>query len=208
MSDKYPSTLLVSLADKLAKISDESVRRDIETEIRKADLDLLVKINTIAASVPSSLSPTFTVGNSTYKYGHAYSYTPAFQGFGTPSGVSFFWIRYFLSPLLFVWGKLTAGTTTAVEARAGLPILDNTTQLVSDSTLVPSIMLCGSWTRTNAVGAGGEPTVLIESGIGYLTFGYQDTGTGGLNKKTASSILSSNETASLYASVPINGWNT
>lgn len=47
MGNKYPSTLLVSLADKLEKIADKQVRQDIETEIRKADLDLLAKINEI-----------------------------------------------------------------------------------------------------------------------------------------------------------------
>ena len=57
----FASTLLVNLKDKLDKISDQSVRNDIETEIRKADLDLLDKINqisqqlsTIQALVPST----------------------------------------------------------------------------------------------------------------------------------------------------------
>ena len=57
----FASTLLVNLKDKLDKITDQSVRNDIETEIRKADLDLLDKINqlssalaTIQASIPST----------------------------------------------------------------------------------------------------------------------------------------------------------
>ena len=48
MADKFPSTLLVSLADKLAKLGDDPSRRDVETEIRKADLDLLDKINQLS----------------------------------------------------------------------------------------------------------------------------------------------------------------
>ena len=56
MADKFPSTLLVSLADKLAKLGDDPSRRDVETEIRKADLDLLDKINQISQQI--AFTPT------------------------------------------------------------------------------------------------------------------------------------------------------
>ena len=82
MADKFPSTLLVSLADKLAKLGDEPSRRDVTKEIPKADLDLLDKINQLAQQVASAGSPTKEV-----------AYTPTFTGFGTVSAVNFTWTR-------------------------------------------------------------------------------------------------------------------
>jgi hypothetical protein len=207
VGNKYPSTLLVSLADKLEKIADKQVRQDIETEIRKADLDLLAKDNELSARIDAiaALSLTFKVGNTTYQYGKAYAYTPTFQGFGTPTAITFYWKRNFLSNEITIFpGKFTTGTVTAVEARVGLPILDNTTQLVSDSTLVPSIVLCGYWVRGTNPGAAAQPAVLIESNVGYVTFGFTS---GGLAKVNGNAVFNNTEAESMYCSVSIQGWN-
>ena len=98
----FASTLLVQLKDKLDKITDQSVRNDIETEIRKADLDLLDKINQIAQQVSSSASPTKEV-----------IYTPTFHRLRARAPtVNFTWTR--VGNRIKVMGVFTPGTSTAV----------------------------------------------------------------------------------------------
>lgn len=201
MSDKYPSTLLVSLADKLAKITDEAVRRDIETEIRKADLDLLAKINEIAAGV-QNVTQTFTVpGWGTFNFGKWYPYPagqPVFTGFGTPTNVSFAWKREGGS--LKIKGKFTAGTTTAVEARISLPL-----SLTSDAALVPSIMECGDYIYN---GTGNTIFfVLIESGVGYVTLGMQSSTTSALTKINGNTHAAGQILSVDKVEIPVSGWN-
>lgn len=204
MADKYPSTLLVTLADKLAKISDEAVRRDIETEIRKADLDLLAKINEVYASI-ANVSQTFTVtGWGTFQFGKWYPYTPTFTGFGTPTNVSFCWKREGGS--LKVMGKFTSGTTTATEARISLPV-----SLVSDATLVPSIRLAGPAWIVSADGSAAHTIPLIESGVGYLTFGRTWSSGAAIDnftKQNANGLTANGIDVSLTdIEIPVSGWN-
>jgi Major tropism determinant N-terminal domain len=134
------------------------------------------------------------------------AYTPSFQGFGTPTGVNFFWSR--MGNRIKVMGKFTSGTTTAVEARIGLPIV-NSVQLVSDAALIPSIMMApGMWNNASAsYGTVSQvPIVLIESGVGYVTFGSLGTGSG-FAKTTGSAMCATGQTISLWFELPVSGWN-
>lgn len=204
MSDKYPSTLLVSLADKLAKITDEAVRRDIETEIRKADLDLLAKINEIAAGV-QNVTQTFTVpGWGTFNFGKWYPYPagqPVFTGFGTPTNVSFAWKREGGS--LYISGDFTSGTPTGVEARISFPL-----SLVSDSTLVPRYVTRGFFSRSNVNATAG--LVNVGPGLGYMVFSWMQAvaGVSSLDERlVAADILAVSQRMSVWMEVPVSGWN-
>jgi hypothetical protein len=125
------------------------------------------------------------------------AYTPNIVGFGTPTGVSFSWIRF--GNMLKVLGQFTSGTSTATEARIGFP-----GSIVSDS--IPSIQVCmGTIGISNAAAWSLVP--LIESGVGYITIGIQSAGTASLTKLNGSTILSAGQKMSIAFEVPASGWN-
>lgn len=130
------------------------------------------------------------------------SYTPTFTGFGTVSGVSI-WSRR-VGDTLHVRGRFTGGTSTATEARVTLGFNGVDGGISSDATKVPSLQFAG----TGAIGAntGAQHTVLIESNVGYLTFGLQGSSNAGLTKHLGNAFLSSGVTLSFTAEVPISGW--
>lgn len=129
------------------------------------------------------------------------AYTPTFTGFGTPSGIFFESRR--VGDTLEVRGKFTAGTSTATEARITLGFNGTNANVTSDSVKVPSIQCAG----LGVVGVATDSlyTILIESAVGYFTFGIQDVSAAGLTKLNGNSFLSGN-TISFSASVPISGW--
>ncbi len=124
------------------------------------------------------------------------NYTPTFTGFGTVTVQSFWWRR--VGDTVEIQGKFTSGTSTAVEARITLPGIN------SDATKVPAIRLCGTAIlSSNGVNF---PTTLIESNVGYMTFGIQSAGSSGLTKALGGSLLSVGDIMSFYATIPISGW--
>ena len=128
------------------------------------------------------------------------SYTPTFQGFGTPSTIECQWRR--VGDSVQIKGKFIAGTATAVEARMSLP-----SGLTSaDTTKIPSIQYAGS-AALNAVSAAIRD-VLIEPSVTYLTFGQQSSTTAGLTKDTGSNITGTGVGISFVAQVPIAGWSS
>lgn len=130
------------------------------------------------------------------------AYTPTFTGFGTPTGAAFFSRR--LGDTLHVRGKFTSGTSTATEARITLGFNGINANVTSDAAKVPSIQLAGYW-AVNAVGPFSS-TTLIESNVGYLTFGIQNASRSGLTKADGSTIILSGTAMSIFAEVPIAGW--
>lgn len=74
----------------------------------------------------------------------------------------------------------------------------------SDATKIPSIMLCGNLVYSIATAV--SATILIESNIGYVTFGQQAAGTAGLTKLNGNAAASSTNILSFFFSVPISGW--
>ena len=128
-------------------------------------------------------------------------YTPTFQGFGTapsgPTNIEFEWRQ--VGENVEIRGKFTAGTTTAVEARIGLPA-----GLTSAGTsLIPSLQQIGFGARNTA--GTGDYKILIEPSVTYLTFSRAETGLIGLFKETGNNILSSGQALSFFASVPCAG---
>ena len=126
------------------------------------------------------------------------TYTPTFTGFGTPTDVTFSLVRR--GNKAKVIGKLTAGTVTNVEARISLPY-----SLISDAALIPSIMGCGNAYHGNVTAE--ILYCLIESGVGYITFGRQTATNAALTKINAPLVCSTGEVLSVEFELPTSGWN-
>ena len=76
--------------------------------------------------------------------------------------------------------------------------------VTSDAVKVPSLQLAGP-TAFSVAGAA-QGYVLIESNIGYITFGLQAAGNAGLTKTLGSTIVASGTACSFTAEIPISGW--
>lgn len=129
-------------------------------------------------------------------------YTPTFQGFGTPSNVEFEWRQ--VGENVEIRSKFRTGTTTAVEARIGLP-----GGLTSASTsLIPSIQMVGSL-QVGSIGGVGQAVgssyaVLIEPSVSYITLSTRASSNAGLTKVNGN-LIGVNEDVSFFASVPCAG---
>lgn len=124
-------------------------------------------------------------------------YAPVINAaFGTPTNVSFLWRRS--ASLADISGVFTTGTTTASEARVGLP-----SGLTSISDL-PTLSKAGD--MGNSVAEAASWQVNIEPSITYLTMGKQGPGSSGFAKGPGNSFISATA-YSLVASVPILGWS-
>jgi hypothetical protein len=124
------------------------------------------------------------------------AYTPTFQGFGTPSAISFSYVR--AGNKCKIIGKFTSGTVAVTEARISLP-----GALISDAALIPSIMVCGTLIQSQTFAPG---YCLIESGVGYITFGVATTAAA-LTKLQGNGITNTGITIAIQAEIPISGWN-
>lgn len=129
-------------------------------------------------------------------------YTPTFTGFGTPSNVKASSRR--VGANLEVRIKFTSGTSTATEGRISIGFNGTDGNVTSDGTVVSTIQYAGngplSYTGANF------PTVLIESAVSYLTVGISNSARSGLTKVTGSTLLTSGDSISFSASIPISGW--
>ena len=125
-------------------------------------------------------------------------YTPTFTSLGTCTNIKVFAKRE--GNRLKINGHFTVGTPIGSEARMTLPF-----SLVSDATIVPTIALVGKFDG-NVAGAWVR-LVLIESNIGYITFGNADAGNAGLAKRNGSSVFNTGEIISFYCDIPISTWN-
>ena len=124
------------------------------------------------------------------------SYTPTTQGFGTIANGEFYWFRD--GQYLEIDCKWTNGTTSASEARIGLP------SGLTSITLSQGIRQAGNFVIfVNTTTAKVIP--LIESAVTYVTFGNQD-GASGFTKINGNVAFSSSNTVSFKARVLINGW--
>lgn len=129
------------------------------------------------------------------------AYTPTLTGVGTATNVSFYSRR--VGSNLEIRGKFTTGIATATEARATLGY-DGTNGGITSSADIATIELCGNGARSSAGAL--LDSVLIEPSVGYVTFGYQSSGTTSLTKQNGSTVFGTGLTYSFCASVPIDGW--
>lgn len=130
------------------------------------------------------------------------TYTPTFTGFGTCTNISVFSRR--LGDTLQVFGRFTAGTSTATEGRLTLGYNGTSANVSADATIVPSIRFLGlavvSYVGVNLI------TILAESGISYMTFGVINAGRAGTDKVNGSTLLASGDSLSFNVSVPVTTW--
>jgi|GEM_PF-2143591 len=126
-------------------------------------------------------------------------YTPAFQGFGTPSAVEFEWRQ--VGENVEIRGKFTAGVVTTAEARVGLPV-----GLTSAGTsIIPSLTLAGDHVRNNQGSTYFRGSILIEPSVSYITFGAQSSTQNALTKVIGTNLVNNSDTVSLTASIPCAG---
>ena len=126
------------------------------------------------------------------------SYTPTFNGFGTPTNVECFWRR--VGSDLEISASFTAGTTTGVEARIGLPT--GFTSQGSPRIVNIQVAGCGGF----SVASANQYIPLIEASVTYLTMGIQSAGTAALTKiASTNSYVAAGQRLSFTARVPIVG---
>jgi hypothetical protein len=175
-----------------------------QTASNSSSYRLIFHVSTTSASAYTLEVDGISVSPSTYVYGTPVtdwqSYTPTFQGFGTPTNVEMRWRR--IGDSVEIYGRFTAGTTTAVEARIGLP-----SGLTASTTKVSTIQSANGVILFN----GGNPATfqtLIESGKNYITIGAQNSTNAGLTKLNASTVSTSGGVLSFYALVAIEGFSS
>lgn len=129
-------------------------------------------------------------------------YTPTFQGFGTPTNVEFEWRQ--VGENVEIRGKFTSGTSTAVEARVGLPA-----GLTSAGTsLIPSIQQVGFASR--GVGSANSDkaySVLVQPSVGYINFAFSSYAfaQNPLVAQNGDFLIANGVSLSFFASVPCAG---
>lgn len=130
------------------------------------------------------------------------AYTPTFTGYGTVSGVSIFSRR--VGDELEIFGKFTAGTSTATEARMTIGYNGTSANVSSDATIVPAIRFAGlgavSYVGSNVV------TLLVESNVTYITFGMINPSRAGQDKINGNSYLASGDSLVFNAKIPVTTW--
>ena len=131
------------------------------------------------------------------------AYTPTFTAFGTPTNIEF-WSRR-VGDTLEVRGRFRAGTTSGVlEARISLGVNGVDSNVTSSSSVITSIECCGvgAYSRTGAQ----FNVVLIESNVGYMTFGLAGATNASLTKVSGLTLLFPSDDFSFIAKVPVTTW--
>lgn len=129
------------------------------------------------------------------------SYTPTFQGFGTPTNVSVRWRQNGGS--VEVEGKFTVGTPTATTAYFTLPNSYNTSSALPSGTSL--VGKCVRFAGASAYEKG--ITLLTQPSLSYIGFGVDgDSGTTDPSTMLNGNIFSAaGNTFTFFASVPIAG---
>lgn len=190
-------------------------------EIQRSDTgvtDALISLSSTAPTMPANydrkaligkMARTAGVNNAPRSYSQKgptpwVAYTPTITSFGTATGVSTFSRQN--AENIEIMCKFTVGTPTAVEARLSLGFNGVDSNIVSDAILVPTIRMCGLATYDAVLGVSSVPMILIESNVGYVTFGLQSTSFAGLTKRNGNVFASAGWTVSFQATIPISGW--
>jgi len=165
---------------------------------------LIAHVQSVSALAYELKVDNITVSPQTYVFGTPVtdwqSYTPTFNGFGTPTSISMWWRR--IGGNIELQGKFVAGTSTAAEGRVSLP----TGILIADTTRYPTVQAVGHWWSGDpGVAAGG---VLATAGLSYVTFGSGNSGNTAYGSVNASTNLTNGAGLQFgfFASVAIQGW--
>lgn len=127
--------------------------------------------------------------------------TADFTGFGTVTNISIKCQR--IGSNLTMRGYFNSGTSTSVEARINLK--NNGVALTSmGSPVIAGLQQVGNFSVTSN-GSFDHP-VLIETSVGYMTFGQGNTGTAGFGKAVGSNLVTSGQGFTINATLPIAEW--
>jgi hypothetical protein len=151
--------------------------------------DLVIQLASTALLETSVTVPVLTAWQ---------SYTPTFQGFGSPSAIEMQWRQN--GQNVEVRGKFISGVTTAVEARVGLPAGLSSAGVG----VIPSLQLAGIFgiNSTQTV----TNFVTIEPSVSYFTLSRNDGATSGaLEKRLGNAVVATGGIISFTASVPCAG---
>mgnify|MGYP007071575286 CR=1 FL=1 len=177
---------------------------NFQTASNSTSYRLIIHCGSTSASAFTAQFDNFNVGPSQYVYGTPItdwtSYTPTYNGFGTPTSVSMWWRR--VGGNIELQGKFTTGTVAASEARVSFPsgiTSDNTTR-------IPTIQSVGHWFEANPTVVPGA--ILIEPSVTYVTFGSGSSGNNSFGKLNGSTVAANTEVVGLFCSVPVAGWSS
>jgi len=123
------------------------------------------------------------------------AFTPTITGGGTVTGNSA--TAQCVAGMLYMQGRFTTGTVTAVEARISLPPGFTS----ADSGQIPLLRQVGGMSTAQTVAAAFQ--TLIEPSVTYLTAGLQNAGNAGVTKRNGSDIWASTTAVSWFATVPV-----
>jgi hypothetical protein len=163
------------------------------TALPEADLpesyidDLVIQLASTALLETSVTVPVITAWQ---------SYTPTFQGFGSPSAIEMQWRQN--GQNAEIRGKFTSGVATAVEARIGLPAGLSSAGVG----VIPSLQIVGVGGRS--INTSTANNLLIEPSVTYLTLG-QSGSSNPLAKQPANAVVGNADLFSFFASVPCAG---
>jgi hypothetical protein len=165
----------------------------------------IVSNNSSAASIRID---TIFIGPQPIRVGAAItdwqSYTSTTQGLGTITSEQSWWRRN--GSQLDVVARFTTGTTTASEARFGLP-----SGLTVGSPFATNTKLCGTWYRNSSTSTQVKNGLLLSfEGYSYVVFGFSDTlaAASPLSVQNGDNIIASSQAVTLSFSVPISQWTT
>jgi len=131
------------------------------------------------------------------------SYTPAFVGLGTTSNLSIWYRR--VEDSIEIKGIVTAGTTTATQARFPLPDGLTIASNVGTDEIAGIFVENGDASSQALIG-----TVIANAGNAYFTFGRIYTGvTEAFTSKNGNGLISSNSKIGFIGiKIPVTGWTS
>lgn len=162
----------------------------------------------IIYSIASSTSNMVAVGaagsiatagwNAVFSSAPEQLYVPTFTNWGVVVTTSIAWRM--VANRVKIMGNFTTPAGAAGEARMSLP-----NGMISDAALVPNLRVAGIIISNTAAAAAFY--CLIESGVGYITFGAEAAGVAGLTKQTGAALFPAGAIVSLQVEIPISGAN-
>jgi len=123
------------------------------------------------------------------------AYTPTITGGGTVTGNSA--TAQCVAGMLYMQGRFTTGTPTAVEARISLPPGFTS----ADSGQIPLLRQVGG--MSTQVASASSVQTLIEPSVTYLTAGLQNASFAGVTKRNGSDLWAATNPVSWFATVPV-----
>jgi hypothetical protein len=206
--DVTNSTLIepssIKLLSNSSTLGDKFIA-NFQTSATGASYRLILHCATTSASAYTLKLDSVRVGPCNYVYGTPITddtiYTPTTQGFGTVSASNVKWSRR--GDKMLVYGRISTGTPTAVEARINLP-----SGYTIDSAKITGVQIVGSWLRSLTDVSTVSYYVLAQPGLGYVNVGRQTASANPINVANGNEVSDPTSLVSFMFEVPITGWSS